>query len=1041
MQQNSEPAQPPDPRFTWLPPDRFRDLNHACQDLAEIWSQGIPDDLLDMLRRRLTQHFGQLDDLDSTITNLSRFIAASRSPTSLLALFERDAGALQALLQVFGTSQTLANRLIADPESFDLMRASDGQPAHRDYLVDELTAELEAIDSPVRAALAIRKFTSREIIRIAYGEFVRNLSPDHVGQQLAYVSDAVLEAAFQFTLRRLSQRCDGVPQRVDGQTPQVCVIGLGAMGGEEMGYGSAMQLVFLYDAIEEKNASHRQFYEDLVRELIDLIVPDETFAARSAALALEVDLSLQPLGSERVICSVDQAVANLEAKGRTWQRMSFVKARYVAGNAELAEHFLNRIEPWIYRRFTSQKDFADVRTLRRKLQRRARMDDDEGEDVYSAPGGRADIELAIQFLQLLHGGDLPSVRLSNTSAAIVALERETCLTHQESTLLASNYARLCRLQHQLSVLFGRPTSTLPHDEQLRRRLAWQLGIRSDDGSGGDLARFQAQLDETFAVNRRMINHLLADAPSDPAVDDPGDGGGGVSVTDLVLDPEPDAAVVQSTLQRYALRDIPRAMENLIALSEERSYFLSPRRCRHFLASIAPTLLAQISQTPHPDATLETLVRVTDSIGGKAYLWELLGNNRPTMELMVRLCASTPYLTQILIDMPGMIDELIDSLSTNRLPTASRLDAKSIELCRGATDIDLILSGFKNSAHLMIGTRDMLGLEPIEATHCAISDTAESCVRRVAEFEQEKLALQFGDPATQSGEPAELLAVALGKFGGREPNYHSDLDVVFLYSADGETQRRVGGPRRTTTNQHFFNSLTQRIITRINDPSPPGRLYELDGRLRPTGEEGLLAVSLDDFIKRFEQGVAPLWQRLALCKARVITGSRLLRQNTTDAIVRILSSTRWTPKMADEIRAIRLRMQQTADVSNLKRGDGGTVDVEFICQMLTLKHIGKTPQVLRAGTTDSLQALAKFGCMSEEDSLQLITSYRVLRGIEANLRLMNTPARHELPESQESLENLAFLMGENDPAMILAQVRQARQTNRRIFSRIFDDAAM
>lgn len=1039
MQTNSESTQPSRMNFPWIPEERFEDADQARRDLEIIWSQGIPADLLGVLRENLCRHFEQLDDLDSALSNLRRFIVASRSPTALLALFERDSGALPAMLQVFATSQTLANRLIADPESFDLMRASDGQPAHRRYLVDELTAELRCIESPNRASLAIRKFTSREIVRIAYGEFVRNLSPDHVGRQLAFVCDAVIEAGLEFVIRKLTAR-HGQPTRNDGHVPEVCVIGLGAIGGEEMGYGAPMQLIFLYDEIEEKNASHKQFYSGLVSELTALVATDENASSRNTALGMEIDTSMQPLISVAPICSVDSAIAELVRNGRTWHRMAYVKARFVAGSETLAENFVSRLQPWIYRKFLSRQDFADVRTLRMKLQRRAEINSDidhtdHDNDVQNAPGGRADIELAVQFLQLLHGGELESVRIANTSSAIVAFQNEGCLTHQESTLLASNHARLCRLQHQLSVLFGRSTSVLPNDDAMLSRLAWQLGIRSESGNGGDLERFREQLEETFSVNRRMINHLIVDVPhpESQADDD------WVSETELILDPQPDPDTVRTTLSRHGFVDLDQAMENLHALSSESVRFLSARRCRHFLAAIAPTLLAEISQTPDPDETLATLVRVTDSIGGKASLWELLGANRPTMKLMVRLCAATPYLSQILIKMPGMIDELIDSLLMNRLPSKNRLDAMSIELCRGATDIDLILQGFKNSAHLKIGTRDMLGLEPIESTHEAISDTAEACVRRVAEYEQEQLALQFGDPVDRQDQPAELLAIALGKFGGREPNYHSDLDVVFLYSAEGETKRRVGGPRRTTTNQHFFNSMTQRIIARVNTPANLPRLYELDGRLRPTGEEGLLAVSLEEFLKRFRQGIAPLWQRLALCKARVISGSRQIRQDTADAIIQLLMDTQWRPSMAGEIREIRTRMQQTADIANIKRGEGGTVDVEFISQMLTLQHVAQTPQILQTGTTKSLQALADAGYLSEKEALQLITNYRVLRGIEGNLRLLNTPARHELPTSQSDLENLAFLMGEPDPKMILALVKQTRSSNRRIFDAVFDAA--
>jgi glutamate-ammonia-ligase adenylyltransferase len=199
------------------------------------------------------------------------------------------------------------------------------------------------------------------------------------------------------------------------------------------------------------------------------------------------------------------------------------------------------------------------------------------------------------------------------------------------------------------------------------------------------------------------------------------------------------------------------------------------------------------------------------------------------------------------------------------------------------------------------------------------------------------------------------------------------------------------------------------------------------------------MSVEQYLEQFQQATAPLGQRLALCKARAISGSPKLRKRTDQAIRRAVEETPWNPAMVGEIRNLRLRMQQTASSENLKRGEGGTVDVELIAQMLTLRHAGDSPEIVTPGTTASLEALAIAGYLSEEQALELATGYRTLRRVEANLRLMNTPARHELPEDEESMRNLAFLMNETDPSMIVAQCQQARASNRRLFNRIFDQS--
>ena len=1018
---------PDDVAFEWLDWARFNDPEQAKRDLRLIWNSGASPELLQTLQQRLNAQFDQLDDLDEAVGHLSRFIDSSPDPSSLLALFERDLEALPSLLQVFSTSKVLANHLISDPETFDLIRASDGQPAQRDFLVNELLTELQDLKQLNRAAIAIRRFYARETIRIAYGEFVRGSSPEKVGRQLAHVSDAVIEAGLHFTLKRLAER-RGMPQRPDGTTPELTVIGLGHLGGEEMGYGSSIKLVFLYDSIDNQNVWHRDFYNTVVTELLAMLRGNE-----SRSDGMDIDLRQGPRYEVGVnICSFREALRIYETAGRTWQRLSFVKARVIAGSQTLGKAFLSRLEPWIYRRFMSRVEIAEIRTLRNKLEKCVTNQTGTREDIARSPGGRDDLELTVEFLQLLHGGNLATVRCGNTYEAIFALEQAGCLTHQESTLLSENYARLCRLQHQLTVMFDRSGSVLPSESSARKRLAWQLGIRSPDGLGGDIERFQALLNETFDKNRRMINHLMLDAP--------GEGDTVAVETELLLDPNPDPELVEATLSKHGIINPQRAMENLAALSTESVPFLSPHRCRHFLTSIAPALLSEVSRTPDPDATLSSLVEVTDSLGAKATLWELLGSSHPTMELMVRLCAATPYLSGILTNNPGMIDELIDSLLMNRMPSAQRLDAHSIAVCRGATDIEPILWTFKNSTHLNIGVRDMLGKDTLEDTHQSIGDTAESCIRRMIEHEQEALANRYGDPCDEQGNEAELITLGLGKFGGREPNYHSDLDAIFLYSSNGETQRRMGGHRTTLTNQQFFNQLTQRVIARINQPGPDGRLYELDSRLRDTGEEGVWAMTLEEFVQRFQENTAPLWQRLALCKARSITGSRELRKRADQIVAKIIRDTKWEPEMAVRIRDMRDRMQQTATDANLKRGEGGTVDIEFVSQMLTLRHAKESPQILQTGTTASLMALTDAGHLSDQESVTLVNGYRTLRRIEANLRLMNTTARHELPENQDMMKNLAFLMNESEPEMIVAQCSQTRHNNRDIFNQIFDRVA-
>ncbi|TWU40397.1 [protein-PII] uridylyltransferase family protein [Novipirellula artificiosorum] len=1034
----------------WTKVIPFKSPEEASKNIEWIWRFEGSDSLHASLQKQLIEGLRLHDDPDDLLIRLRLFLDACPDPAARLSSFATDETALQSLLQIFANCRPLSMRLIADPNRFDWLRQSGGASLDRDALTSDLEKALDVLDDPVRAAEVIRDFLDRETSRVIYGEFVRAMVPEKVGRQLSCIGDAVVCCGLNFTLKYLSNQ-RGTPQMPSGNVPQVTVIGLGHFGAEEMSYGDALELVFLFDRIDSWNQTHREFYEQLVREFTRLLRA-EALHPFQQLMGMQVDLRSSPKYETGTrICSSFEAIRIYETSGRTWQRLGYIKARVVAGSDELGRAFLDRLQPWVYHRFISRTDLAEIRTFQHKLQRRTDSDTHGNVatkdrtnhattdpaasqpvpplNVLKAPGGRNDINRTVQFLQLLHGGDLKSVRIGNTYDAIVALEQAGCVTSQEASLLSENHARLTRLQHQLTVSLGVDDAIVPSETAEIERIAWRLGIRNTETHQGDANRFLDQLNEVFVLNRRIINHLMLDAPDDGAVV--------AAETELMLDPDPTAEMVDKTLSKHHLKHPRRAMEDLVSLSTESVPFLSPHRCRHFFSLIAPALLSEIAKTPMPGRTLASLVKVTESLGAKATLWELFAANRPTMQLMVRLCASAPYLVGILVENPGMIDELVDSLLMDRLPSAQRLDAQSMELCRGAQDLDPILHSFKNSAHLTIGVRNILGKESLAATQQSLGDTADACLRRIAEYETECLASQFGDPVTANGDPAELILLGLGKLGGREPNYHSDLDVVFLYSDDGETQRRTGGPRSTTTNRSFFNQLARRVLERIETTGPRGRLYEVEGRLRPTGDEGMLAVSIVDFLKRFDQEDLPLWQWMAICKSRSISGSRVDRADLESRIANVITRAPWRPDWASKIRQLRLRMQETATPGNLKRGEGGTADVEFVSQALTLRFAAQSPEVVDSNTVVSLRLLSEAGHLPEEEALQLIAGYQTIRGVELNLRLMNSPLRHELPREDYLMQNLAFLMNENDSKMIVAACSQARQRNRKLLNRILD----
>ena len=1022
----------PEAAAEWLRALGVRDVRRGHKNLAGIASSGMTPDLVAAVCKQLERVLVGCPDPDMALNNLERFIAAARSPLSVGALFERDPTALPPLLQIFSTSQHFSDLLVADPESYDLLRLTEGQPVARQALVDEIVAEVAALDHEPLVLRALRRFKHREMLRIAYGDIIREQSLPVVTSQISYLADAILEAALQAAWRK-HEKQRGVPRCADGRPARFVVLALGKLGGGELNYSSDIDLVFLYEAEGKTDGrraiSNAEFFDRLAREVVWLLTePTEL------GIAYRVDLRLRPEGQRGPIAiSLPAALQYYDIRGRTWERQAYIKARPAAGHLELGRDFLAKLEPWIYRRYLSRADISGIKALKRRIGQLARDQGRDARDVKTGRGGLRDIEFVIQFLQLLNGGDLPALRTGSTLEAIVQLENSGCLTHLERSILEQNYTFLRKVEHRLQILFDLQTHLLPAEPEELQKLARRMGY-AETASRTAREAFEADYRNTTDLNRRILDHLLNDAFSDDEAT--------ADEVDLVLDPDPPEEKIAAVLGKYRFRDVKQAYRNLMSLAEEKIRFLSTRRCRHFLASIAPQLLSAIAATPDPDSTLINLDQVSDSLGGKGVLWELFSFNPPSLRLYVELCAYSAYLAGILTSNPGMIDGLMDSLVLDKLPTRETLQRQLEELCRSAEDLDPILHSFKNDQQLCVGVRDLLGKEDILAVTGALSDIAEVCLEQIAGREFEQLVVKFGRPLVaegpRRGEPCELVIFALGKLGGREMNYHSDLDLVFLYEADGHTAPVHPSMRcQTTSNQHFFSELAQRIIRAAGRLSAYGRLYEVDARLRPTGKSGVLATSLDEFHRYFCDGAAQLWEHQAMCKARVVYGSPRIARLAGQMVAQAAFGLGWQPAFAREIRHMRHRLEGTGGEANLKRGPGGIVDIEFLVQMLQLKFGRHNPRVRSPNTLAALDALAHHGALPQDDAQFLARSYRFLRTIEGRLRLINSTARDKLPEDPTELAKLAHLVRYPSGEALRVEFEEITRQTRKRFDRLFD----
>jgi glutamate-ammonia-ligase adenylyltransferase len=1030
-----------------------RDQERGWRNLTHL-AEAVGLEALRKLCRPMGRLLPQCPDADMALNNLERFLANAGGAMQLPTLMEARGRILETVLQLFGTSQYFSDLLSAHPDYLDMLRVPLRRSPSPKELQDQLQAEVDAAFEDSSVLRAFRRFRQRQTLRIGTNDIIRDRPFEEITRDISRVADAALEVALATALRRIGNRF-GQPATATGQQARCVILAFGKHGGEELNYSSDIDLMFLYD--EEGSTRGRrasaidngEFYGRVVSEVVKLLS-----AHTDQGQAYRTDLRLRPEGHRGPLArSLASTLSYYDTLGRTWERQALIKVRPVAGDMELGRQFLHAIEPFVYRKYLSFAEINEIKALKRRIEHKTGLAGDSEREVKTGHGGIRDIEFAIQFLQLLNGGDLPEVRQRNTLLAMQALESVGCLTDQEYQILDSNYQFLRRVEHRLQLLFDLQTHRLPDKPEETRKLAKRMGYNvGERPSWHGVPRAVAMLDpfdafvadyrEKTDLNRKILDHLLHGTFE-------GGEGQPSEEADIILQPSPDHEAVQAVLGRYPFRDVPGAYQNLTLLAQESVPFLSTRRCRHFLASIAPQLLRAVAETPDPDMALVNLEKVTASLGAKSVLWELFSFNPPSLKLYVDLCASSQFLSEILINNPGMIDDLLDSLVLNQPRTAEELRAELADLCKGASEPDPILHSFQDKELLRIGVRDILDKDTIRQTTAALSDLAETILAQVARLQEPAMHKRFGVPMVAQPDgsqappnAARYVLLGLGKLGGKEMSYQSDLDLIIVYEGDGRTAPLPGATKwdrfELTDNFHYFTELMQRIIKVLSVLGPMGRLYQVDMRLRPTGRSGSLVIPLTEFRRYYEEGGAQLWERQTLTRARVVYGDAAFGAEVMAAVEQAAYGQPWSAALADEVAAMRERLEASRSERDLKRGFGGIVDVEFLMQLYQLKY-GKTMPTVRTGNTwEALDALAADGLIQAAEHQILAASYDFLRLVESRLRIVHNRSLDELPEAPEDLEKLARRLGfEAGPetsagAALLAELERHTTQTRDLF---------
>ncbi len=666
-------------------------------------------------------------------------------------------------------------------------------------------------------------------------------------------------------------------------------------------------------------------------------------------MVFRVDLRLRPEGRNGPLCnSLAAAEAYYETFGRTWERQAWLRARPAAGDRALGDELLSVLEPFIYPRSVDARLIDEVRGLRALFRDPADAGGALGEtgfDVKLGSGGIRDVEMVVQALQLLHAGKRPDLRERNTPRAFPHLVVAGLLGDREAWTLLSAYRFWRRLEHRVQVATGAQTHRLPGDDEARTRFAVGLGFVGLEAFDAEVRSKRAAVEAIAAT--------LGEAPPEMHLE-----------AARLLDPLRDRAEVERLATAAGFRDAEAAADTLEALG----------------ARLPAALLEQAIASPDPD---RALLHFRNLIWRSSDALLLLLREEPQLaRMLATLFGTSDRLADVLIRHPPMWETLVEGLGARARTGDELRERLSASLPGGGDEVAEAEEGklrairrFQAEETLRIGLHDVAGdLEPEEVAG-GLTDLAEVCLQQGIEAAWAGLAARYGVPR------AGLTVLGLGSLGAREMRYGSDLDLVFLYGGDGESSTGVD-------HREWFARASQRVISAMEAMLEEGRLYHVDTRLRPSGEQGLLVTSWSAF-ERYHRDEAAGWERVALLRARIVYSNeepalRAQREALLGAIAFDRPFDR--PRFVADLRKVRARVEAErgrvpAGSRHLRFDPGGIMDVEF------LVALGQLANAANVGvrTTTTSTALASLVALGWPPSL--LDDYAALRRATLRLRLL------------------------------------------------------
>ncbi len=903
-----------------------------------------------------------------------------------------------AVVRVVALSDFAAGVLLREQDRSDEWHVRLGDPYDPEALT-RVAAEIAMCDEDSAAVKQrLRRERNRQLLSIFWREATASATVEDTLAALTDVADRMLAAAAGYTERRLAERYGALRDEAGNRLP-LLVIGMGKLGGGELNFSSDIDIIFAYPADGETDGDKvleaQPYFGRLARGIVDLLddVTEDGFVFRT-------DTRLRPFGdSGPPVTSFAALETYLLQHGRTWERYAYVKARAVGPPAPAAAQkalFEELIRPFVYRGYLDFGIFEALRDLHGQIAAEGNRRE-LANNVKLGPGGIREIEFIVQSLQLVRGGSRPDLQTPSLLEVLPRLAGERGLAHGTVLELRDAYCLLRRVENFVQAMRDQQTHDLPAGAADRARLCLALGY-------ADSQDFDEALASARNSVRRHFDAIALRAPT------------GVGRPAAAQDFErlwrdnANAADWQAALHAAGHAAAADVAATITAFRGSTAIARLGESAAERLRLFVPRLLAIAREVTNPARAVQRAFTVLESVLRRSSYLALLNENQEAAERFVRLCAESAYIAAELARFPVLLDELLDPgvlrAPVRRAELAGQLDARLGQRPGADSEERMeMLAQFQRATMFRIAVSDFSGGLQIMQVSDALTWLAEAVLERALSIAWEELVDRHGRPSyTADGirQEAGFGIVAYGKLGGLELSYGSDLDIVFLHDSRGSEQE-TDGPK-TVDNATFFGRLVRRLVHFLSTRTSTGALYEIDTRLRPSGRKGLLVSNVEAFL-RYQEENAWTWEHQALLRARPVAGSDRIAAAFAGIRDETLRNQVRRDGLREEVIDMRRRMRRELDDSddtqfNLKHGQGGIGDLEFIVQYLVLENAASHPSVIEfTDNVRQLNALAECGALPLPVAADLQETYRTYRRRVHRLALDDEPARVPAGEFQ------------------------------------------